>query len=133
MRGGWIGMARKGVAGLLVLAMLALSVAPASAWPPPVLDRSGGHHAAGADCGPSDPGAVPAAPDEEPRRGHHDQLPPALACCVALHCPMLLADLRPAPAGPLPPAGLRIPAAVARRQPAGLDIAPALPPPRDAA
>ena len=61
MRGGWIGMARKGVAGLLVLAMLALSVAPASAWPPPVLDRSGGHHAAGADCGPSDPGAVPAA------------------------------------------------------------------------
>ncbi len=130
MRGGWISGARKGVAGLLVLALLALSVAPASAWPP-VLDYSGEHHAA-ADCGSSDPGAVPAPPDQEPQRGHHDHLPPALACCVALHCPMLLADLQPAPAQPMPPTGLRVRAAVAVRQPAGLDIAPALPPPRDA-
>ena len=130
MRAGWIGMARKGVAGLLVLASLALSAAPASAWPPPVLDHSGEHHAAVADCGSSDPGAVPGAPDEEPPRGHHDHLPPAFACCVALHCPMLLADLRPVPAEPLPHAGLRVRAAIAVRKPAGLDIAPALRPPR---
>jgi hypothetical protein len=46
---------------------------------------------------------------------------------------MLLADLRPAPATPLPPAGLRVRTIVVARQPAGLDIAPALPPPRVAA
>jgi hypothetical protein len=132
MRVDWTGMARKGVAGLLVLALLALSVAPASAWPPPVIGHSGEHHAV-ADCGSHDRGAVAELPGEERRRGHHEHLPSALACCVALQCPMLLADLQPAPAQPVPPTGLRVRAAVAVRQPAGLDIAPALPPPRDAA
>ena len=135
MRGGSDSGMRKGMAGLLALllfALLAVSAAPASARPAPPAGHVGGHHAA-AGCGSHDAEAVPAPLGQEPRRGHHDRVPTALACCVALHCPMLLADLRPAPAGPLPPAGLRIPAAVARRQPAGLDIAPALPPPRDAA
>jgi hypothetical protein len=133
MCAGWINRARRGVAGLLVLALLALSVAPASAWPAPAADHSGELHAAAADCGSHGHAAVPAPPDQEPQRGHHDRLPPALACCLALHCPMLLADLRPAPAAPLPPAGLRVRTIVMARRPAGVDIAPALPPPREAA
>jgi hypothetical protein len=133
MRGGWLGTVRKGVAGLLVFALLALSVAPASAWPAPAAERSGEHHAAVTDCGSHDAGAVPAAPDQEPQRGHHDHLPPGLACCLALHCPMLLADLQPAPAAPRPPAGLRVRTVLVIRQPAGLAVAPALPPPRVAA
>lgn len=122
MRVGRIGTVRKGVAGLLVFALLALSVAPASAWPPPAVEHSGEHHTV----------AGHAPHDQEPPSGHHEHHPPALACCAALHCPMLLADLRPAPAEGLPRAGLLVRVTIAVRQPAGLDIAPALPPPRDA-
>jgi hypothetical protein len=128
---GWIGTVRKGVAGLLVFALLALSVAPASAWPPPAVEHSGEHHTV-ADHAPHDPGAIPAPPGQELPSGHREHMPPALACCAALHCPMLLADLRPGPPEPLPRAGLLVHATFAVRQPAGLDIAPALPPPRDA-
>ena len=133
------GRFRKGVAVLLALALLALSVGPASAaWPPAAAEHPGEYHDAAAGRGSHGPGAVPTTPDQEPPRGHHhddggDHLPPALACCVALHCPMLLADLRPAPAEPLPGAGLRVRAPTAARQPAGLDIRPALPPPRGGA
>ena len=132
MRVGMGSRMRKALASLLVLALLALSAPPASAWPMPATGHGDGHHAA-ADCGPHDFGAVPAPPGEGPPCGHHDHAPPALACCAALHCPMLLADLRPAPAPPMLPAGLRVRAAIAVWLSVGIDIAPALPPPRDAA
>src|SRR4028118_1835076 len=68
---------------------------PAAAWPVPATGQADRHDAA-TGCGSHDPGAVPTPPDQEPSRGHHDHVPPALACCAALHCPMLLADLQPA-------------------------------------
>lgn len=122
------------MAALLTFALLALSSVPASAWPRAPLGQPDGH-AAAVDCEPhgGHDGAVPAPPGREPARGHpghdHDSLP-ALACCVALQCPMLLTDPRPAPAEPIPAPGSRVRAAATVRHPAGLDIAPALPPPR---
>jgi hypothetical protein len=129
MRPGGDGRVRKGLATLLVLVLLALSAIPAAAWPVPATGQADRHDAA-TGCGSHDPGAVPRPPDQEPSRGHHDHVPPALACCAALHCPMLLADLQPALAALVPSEGLPVRAAVATRQPAGLDIAPTLPPPR---
>ena len=125
---------RKGMAGLLALllfVLFAVSAAPASARPAPPASHAGEHHAA-AGCGSHDAEAVPAPLEPEPRRGHHDRVPTALACCVALHCPMPLADLQPAPAEALATAGLRVRAAVAVRRIAGVEVAPALRPPRDA-
>ena len=125
---------RKGMAGLLALLLVvffAVSAVPASARPAPPAGHAGEHHAV-AGCGSHDVEAVPAPLKQEPRRGHHDRVPAALACCVALHCPMPLADLQPAPAEALAPAGLRVRAAVVARRIAGVEVAPALRPPRDA-
>lgn len=143
--GGMMGMARRALVALLVLAVLALAV-PSLAVSPmmasPVVstaDHGGGHHAM-ADCGQvehqveqgqSGPCAVPAGSSQEPARGHH--APPGQACCLALQCPMLLADLPGAKPAFMPVAERVEDAALPTRQPAGLDIPPALPPPRDAA
>ena len=131
MRTGAIGRFRKAVAGLLVLVLLALSAAPAMAMAPLALDRHAAH-----TCGlPGDddtaPAAVPAAPDHgRPDGGGHHDAPPGLACCVAFQCPMLLGGLPAAAAqvSPSPGPSLRSAFRVQRR--AGIDIAPALPPPR---
>lgn len=132
-RSGGIGGA---VAGLLVLALLALVAVPALAWAPAprehgrsaVLDH-GAH-----DHGPHGTDAAPA------RHGHGgDHLPrgqrdahPALACCVTMHCPMLTGDLPGAPVQPSPPIGPPGAEPVAPRRLAGLSVPPALPPPRAA-
>src|SRR5215218_8532950 len=105
MRTGAIGGLRKAVAGLLVLALLALSAAPAMAMAPLVPD----HHAAN-DCGlPGDdaqPTAVPAPPEHgQPDGGRHHDAPPGLACCRASQCLMLLGGLPAAAAQPSPSPG----------------------------
>ncbi len=134
MRTGAIGRIRKAVAGLLVLAMFALSAAPAMAMAPLVPD----HHAAH-DCGlPGDDArstAVPAPPDhgQPDSGGHHHDAPPGLACCMALQCPMLLGGLPAAAAQPSPSPGPSVRSAFRVRRHVGIDIAPALPPPREAA
>ncbi len=132
LRTGAIGRIRKAVAGLLVLAMFALSAAPAMAMAPLVPD----HHAAH-DCGLPGDGAhstaVPAPPDHgQPDGGRHDA-PPGLACCIASQCPMLLGGLPAAAAQPSPSPGPSVRSAVRVRRHVGIDIAPALPPPREAA
>ncbi len=132
LRTGAIGRIRKAVAGLLVLALLALSAAPGMAMAP--LDAD--HHAAH-DCGPpggdADSTAVPAPPDHgQPDGGRHDA-PPGLACCIALQCPMLLGGLPAATAQPSPSPGPSVRSAFRVRRCVGIDIAPALPPPREAA
>ena len=129
MRTGAIGRIRKAVAGLLVLAMFALSAAPAMAMAP--LDAD--HHAAH-DCGlpggDADSTAVP-APLDHGQPGH--DAPPGLACCIALQCPMLLGGLPAATAQPSPSPGPSVRSAFRVRRCVGIDIAPALPPPREAA
>lgn len=77
--GGKNGM-RKGMAGLLALLLFvffAVSAMPAPAWPTSPAGRAGGRHAV-ADCGSHGADAVPAPPEQEPRRGHSDRVPPAL-------------------------------------------------------
>ena len=82
LRAGAIGRFRKAVAGLLVLALLALSAAPAMAMAPVDL----GHHAT-QDCGlpggdDAASAAVPAASDHGQTDGgrHRHDAPPGLAC-----------------------------------------------------
>ncbi len=118
------GRFRKAVAGLLVLAVLALSAAPSAAW----LTAWGGqgHHAAALDCG-SDHAAPALHGLEHPDDGH---APAPAACCVALGCPMLLGDMPAAPAHLRPPEGPSVRASAAVRQLGGLDIPPDPPPPR---
>ena len=133
MRAGAIGRFRKAVAGLLVLALLALSAAPAMAIAPVDL----GHHAT-QDCGlPGDDDAAPAAavpapPDQgqSDGGGHQHDAPPGLACCVAFQCPMLLGGLPAAAAQPSPSPGPSVRSAFRVQRRVGIDIAPALPPPR---
>ena len=129
MRTGAIGGFRKAVAGLLVLALFALSAAPAMAMAPLVPD----HHAAH-DCGlpggDADSTAVPAPPDHGQQDGGRHDAPPGLACCIALQCPMLLGGLPAAAAQPSPSPGPSVRSAFRVRRCLGIDIAPALPPPR---
>ncbi len=132
MSAGAIGRFRKAVAGLLALALLALSAAPAMAMAPLALDQHAAH-----DCGlPGDddtaPAAVPVPPDrgQPDGGGHHHDAPPGLACCVAFQCPMLLGGLPAAAAQPSPSPGPPVRSAFRARRCAGIDIAPALPPPR---
>ena len=132
MRTGAIGGLRKAVAGLLVLALLALSAAPAMAMAPVDL----GQHAT-QDCGlPGDDdaasAAVPAAPDhgQTDGGGHHHDAPPGLACCIAFQCPMLLGGLPARAAEVSPSPGPSVRSAFRVRRYVGIDIAPALPPPR---
>lgn len=129
---GAIGRIRKAVAGLLVLAMFALSAAPAMAMAP--LDAD--HHAAH-DCGlpggDADSTAVPAPPERGQQDGGGHDAPPGLACCIALQCPMLLGGLPAAAAQPSPSPGPSVRSEFRVRRHAGIAIAPALPPPREAA
>jgi hypothetical protein len=133
LRAGSIGGLRKAVAGLLVLAMFALSAAPAMAMAPLIAD----HHAAH-DCGlPGDDAhftAVPTPPDQgQPDGGGRREAPPGLACCIASQCPMLLGGLPAAAVQPSPSPGAFVRSAFRVRAHVGIDIAPALPPPREAA
>ncbi len=132
MRTGAIGRIRKAVAGLLVLAMFALSAAPAMAMAP--LDAD--HHAAH-DCGlpggDADSTAVPAPPGRGQPDGGRHEAPPGLACCMASQCPMLLGGLPAATAQPSPSPGPSVHSAFRVRRHAGIDIAPALRPPREIA
>jgi hypothetical protein len=132
MRAGAIGRVRKAVAGLLVLAMLALSAAPAMAMAPLVPDQHAAHDC-GLPGGDTDSTAVPAPPDHgQPDEGRHDA-PPGLACCMAFQCPMLLGGLPAAAAQPSPSPGPSVRSAFRVPRHVGIDIAPALPPPREAA
>ena len=132
------------MASLLVLALLALATIPAllpipaiptPAWAPMPEDH--GHHAAydpvshdpgsrGADVAPVRPGG-----EGHPAGGHRGTHP-ALACCVAMHCPMLTGTLPGAPAQPPPPVEAPAAAPATPHRLAGLSIPPALPPPRAA-
>ena len=133
MRTGAISRFRKAVVGLLVLALFALSAAPAMAMAPVDLD----HHATH-DCGlPGDDddaasAAVPALPDrgQPDGGGHHHDAPPGLACCIAFQCPMLLGGLPARAAEVSPSPGPSVRSAFRVRRYVGIDIAPALPPPR---
>lgn len=121
----------KTVAGLLVLALLALTALPASAWSPAPEKQT--RHAA-LDQGPHGDGVSPTRhghDGDHPPGGYRDTHP-ALACCVAMYCPMLTGDLPGAPALPLPPPGPPIAEPVAPRRLAGFSLPPALPPPRAA-
>ena len=130
LRTGAIGRIRKAVAGLLVLALLALSAAPAMAVAPVDLD----HHAAH-DCGLPGDGdahstAVPSPLDHGQPNGGRQDAPPGLACCIASQCPMLLGGLPAAAAQPSPSPGPSVRSTFRVRRHVGIDIAPALPPPR---
>jgi hypothetical protein len=134
LHAGAIGGIRKAVAGLLVLAMFALSAAPAMTMAPVIPDRHAAH-----DCGlPGDDAAsaaaVPAQHDHgQPDGGGRHDAPPGLACCIAFQCPMLLGGLPAAVVQPLPSPGRFVHLAFRVRARVGIDIAPALPPPRVAA
>lgn len=123
-----VGVFRRMVAGLLVLAMLALSGAPALAAPP----ADHGHHRAAHHCMPLDGEAVATPHGPGRPAGHHDNGAPALACCIASQCPMLLGGL---PASPPRAALSNGPSAhiatLARGRP-GTEVPPALLPPRAA-
>lgn len=127
------------VAGLLVLVLLALAALPALARAPAPGDHgrsaalgrgvydhgSHDHDSHGADATPARHGHDGEAPAGE-HRGTH----PTLACCVAMHCPMLTGSLPGAPVQPSPPAGSPPSEAAMPRRLAGLSVSPALPPPR---
>jgi hypothetical protein len=127
------GMLRRVMAGLLALAVLVVSVAPGP-WAMPV-----GHHGqhAAQDCLPPEspdghPAAAPTEREQAPIGDHHGTTP-GLACCIASQCPMLLGSLAPPPAVALPSLGSSDAVAIAARKVAGIELAPALPPPRVAA
>jgi hypothetical protein len=132
---GTIGRFRRVIAGLLVLAILALSAVPALAAP--THPAQGSHHHTTEGCLPleesSSPAAAPIQPDQGRPGGDHHGTTPSLACCLAVQCPMLFGGLPGAPSQPLPHAALLVRDAALVRQSVGIDIAPALPPPRGAA
>ena len=133
LRAGAIGRSRKAVAGLLVLAMLALSAAPAMAMAPLRSLTTMPPTTAACPATTRTPPPFPPRPTTGNRmRGRHDA-PPGLACCIALQCPMLLGGLPAAAAQPSPSPGPSVRSAFRVRRHAGIDIAPALPPPREAA
>jgi hypothetical protein len=128
------GRFRRVVAALLALALLALPGAPlrhgASAAPV-------GHPSATAHCG-ADDAAAPArhlaAPAYEADQGQPcdgaGHSAPGLACCAAAQCPASLVGPPPASAGLPASLGPAPPFAAPMRSPHGVDVPPALPPPR---
>ena len=128
MRSGGSGGFRRAVAGMLVLALLALSGAPLLAASPvgdPIGDPTGAH-----DCMAAADAPPPASGQSD---GDHHGAAPTLACCLAALCPMLLGRPPAPPPEPLRSAALRLrPAMPAERWP-GIDRVPDLPPPRRAA
>ena len=114
----------------MLLAALALSAAPSAACGG---DGSGqDRHAALGGASDRASTAAPAFHGQERPHGGHDA-PASAACCVAFRCPMLLGDLPRAPARASPPSGSFVRVSVAVRRLDGLDIPPALPPPRGVA
>jgi hypothetical protein len=128
------GRFRRALAALLALALFVLPGAPqrhgASAAPT-------GHLSAELHCDAHEAAAPPAqqaAPAEEHGPDHpcddSGGAPPGLACCAAAQCPAALAAPPPASAGlprlqePAPPFAAPV------RSPQGVDVPPALPPPR---
>jgi hypothetical protein len=120
--------ARQVLAGLLVLAVLALSfgqavAAPVSSWSeahPAHLDRAGAHMT-----------AVTAGSGDFGSPCQHDHGTHCPACCIAGGCAMV-SGLLPADTPALPPIASAAPARpdVATPAPDGRGLAPALPPPR---
>ena len=130
---GAVGILRRVVASLVVLAMLTLVVGPALAVPTlaaPAPDH--GHHHEAQDCEPAagGPAALPPSP-ADPATGHHGSLP-GLACCIALQCPMLLGGLPMPPPQLLPHGGVIVPREAMVSRPFGIEVPPALRPPRAA-
>jgi len=126
------GMIRSVMAGLLALALLVVSSAPGPrAMPIEPYD----HHAA-EDCvqpgGPDGHAASAPVEREQPPITDHHGAAPGMACCIASHCPMLLGGLPP-PIIALPSLGPSAAVAAAVRWVAGIELTPALPPPRVAA
>lgn len=119
------------VLALLVLASLAPAAIPTLTWAPAPAPAQ--HvHPVGFDHGPHEVDAAPAGHEQDHPAGGHRNASPALACCVAMHCPMLTGALPGAPVQPSPPSGSPVSEAVVPRRLAGLSIPPALPPPRAA-
>ena len=122
------------MAGLLALALLVVSGAPGP-WAMPIAHH--GHHAT-EDCVHPDspdghPAAAPAERERQPVGDHHHGTAPGLACCVASQCLVPLGGFAEAPSPTPPSPGPSVPVAVTARRVAGIEVAPALPPPRVAA
>ena len=118
---------------LVALAVLALPVAPlAAACAGGGYDR---HHAASSsDCDPAGLAAeAPPSHEQGHQEGDGHHAPAPAACCLASACPALLGALPPATARAPPPAHPSGAAPAAGPRLDGLDVPPALPPPRVAA
>jgi len=128
MRTDSAGVFRRVVAGLLVLAMLALPGAPALAAPP----TNHGHHRAAHVCAPinGEAAAAPHGPGQpvDP----HDNGAAALACFTGSQCPMPFGSLPVSPPRAAPPTGPAAHIATPVRGHPGTEVPPALPPPRAA-
>lgn len=134
--GGRAGWFRRLAARLLVaLAVLALPIAP------PATAGAGGHdrhhRAAPSDCDAA-AGLAAAAPASHHEGGHRhgdegDHTPAPAACCPMSQCPVPPGALPQTPARAAPPAGARAAAPAPGPLLHGLDVPPALPPPRAAA
>jgi hypothetical protein len=124
------GMLRRVMAGLLALALLVVSGVPMPLRAMPIDHHA--HHAA-QDCVQHDghAAAAPAEREQPPITDHHGATP-GLACCIASQCPMLLGGLPP-PTVALPSLGPSVVVVITARRVAGIELAPALPPPRVAA
>jgi hypothetical protein len=124
------GMLRRVMAGLLALALLVVSGVPG-----PLRAMPTDHHARYAvqDCVQPDgaDGHAAAAPSEreQPPTDDRHGATPGLACCIASQCPMLV-GLAPPPTAALPSPTPSVAVAIAARRVAGIELAPALPPPR---
>jgi hypothetical protein len=129
------GRFRRAIAALLALALLALPGAPLrhAAAPAPV-----GHDPAALHCG-AHGAAAPSAQAAAVPADHHDHgqpcddaggAMPGLACCAAAQCPATLAGPPPPSAAPLVPPGPAPRFSAPVRSPHGMDVPPALPPPR---
>jgi hypothetical protein len=132
-----IGLFRRVVAGLLALALLVLPAGPPrhAVAAPGAQDRA--HHVAHGDAAPPGQAALAAqrhdhqaADQGQPRDGRGGK--PGLICCLVAQCPPMVAA--PPPAAACLPASLGLPLrlAIESVQFTGIDVAPALPPPREA-
>jgi hypothetical protein len=128
------GMLRRVMAGLLALTLLVVSGAPGP-WAMPVAQH--GHHAAEHCVQPDGldrhTAEAPIERERQPDGDHHHGTAPGLVCCVASQCLVPLGGLAEAPSPTPPCLGPSVPVAITARRVAGIEVAPALPPPRVAA
>jgi hypothetical protein len=124
------GMLRRVMAGLLALALLVMSGVPV---PLRAMPTDHHPHYAVQDCvqpyGADGHAAAAPAEREQPPTGNHHGATPGLACCVASQCHMLV-GLAPPPTIALPSPRPSVAVAIVARRVAGIELAPALPPPR---